>query len=266
MNAFLSSILAAGCALSMVACVTVNGPGQSGSEGGEDLAFPGKTPSGSAPDAGAAKPPPSSGGGGNSGGGTSGSGSGGGATGADSGVTTCPAKVTTADIGEVNPPRDGTQGSCTNAELARVTGKFSDILAAVSPSCASCLFTESTDVTNTQFFVWADAAHVNVSLENFGACMGSPLSGGNAACGKAAEEIESCLEAACPRDATGATTCSTVTDQQCITAALAGACHTYDQNQTTACGGATALKSIFGRCFDQNGSPDPGIKLLCGTN
>jgi len=176
----------------------------------------------------------------------------------------CPVAITAMDIAEVNPPKDGTQGSCTDTELTKVTGMFSDILKAVSPTCASCLFTEANDMTNTQFFVWADTMHVNVSLENFGACMGSSLSGGSAACGKAAEEIESCLEAACPRDASGATTCTDITDADCITAAVAGDCKQYDDKQTTACGGATALKAVFAKCFDSMGSPDPGIKLLCG--
>jgi hypothetical protein len=179
-------------------------------------------------------------------------------------VGNCPVPVTTKDIAEVNPPKDNTQGSCTDTELGKITGKFSDILAAVSPTCASCLFTEANDMTNTQFFVWADTMHVNVSLENFGACMGSPLSGGSAKCGKAAEEIESCLEAACPRDSSGATTCTDITDQDCITQAIAGDCKQYDDKQTADCGGATALKAIFGKCFDAKGSPDPGIKLLCG--
>jgi len=182
----------------------------------------------------------------------------------EAGPGNCPVAITAMDIAEVNPPKDNTQGSCTDTELTKVTGMFSDILKAVSPTCASCLFTESTDMTNTQFFVWADAMHVNVSLENFGACMGSPLSGGSPACGKAAEEIESCLEAACPRDDMGATTCTDITDSDCITAAVAGDCKQYDDKQTTDCGGATALKAVFGKCFDAMGSPDPGIKLLCG--
>ncbi len=189
----------------------------------------------------------------------------GGVMGVDGSVSgSCPVAITAMDISEVNPPKANTQGSCTDAELGMVTGKFSDILNGVSPKCASCLFTESTDTTNTQFFVWADAMHVSISVENFGACLGSPLSGGNAACGKAAEELESCLEAACPRDAMGATTCTDITDADCIMAATAGDCKKYDDKQTSDCGGATALKAAFGLCFDSKGSPDPGIKLLCG--
>ncbi len=176
----------------------------------------------------------------------------------------CPAPITAMDIIEVHPPKDNTQGSCTNPELLKVTGKYSDILAAVSSTCAACLFSEANDMANSQFFVWADTMHVNVSLENFGACMGSSLSGGNAACGKAAEEVESCLEAACPRDGGGNTTCTNVTDSECVMAAVAGDCKIYDDKQTANCGGAVALKAIFGKCFDSKGSPDPGIKLLCG--
>ena len=167
------------------------------------------------------------------------------------------------DIIEVNPPKDGTQGSCTDAELKKVTGKFSDILAAVSATCAGCLFSESNDMTNSQFFVWSDNTHTT-AISNIGACFGSSYSGGNAKCGKAAEEVESCLEAACPSDAMGNTTCTDITNQECVTAALAGDCKTYDDKQTADCGGATALKAVFAKCFDSKGSPDPGIKLLCG--
>jgi hypothetical protein len=119
-------------------------------------------------------------------------------------------------------------------------------------------------MTNTQFFVWSDTMHVNVSLENHGACMGSPLSGGNAACGKAAEELESCLETACPVDPQGNTLCCTITLQQCIDASLQHDCKAYDDARTTACGGATNIAAIKSKCFDGAGAMDPGIKLLCG--
>jgi len=189
----------------------------------------------------------------------------GGLPGDDGGGSNCPAAVTSMDIAEVNPPKDNTQGSCTDAELAKITGKFADIVAGISATCAGCLFTEANDMTNTQFFVWADTMHVNVSLQNIGACMGSPYSGGTAACGKAAEEVESCLETACPQDpSTGDTLCTDITATDCVTAALAGDCKQYDDKQTTDCGGATALKAIEQKCFDSKGSIDPGIKLLCG--
>lgn len=175
----------------------------------------------------------------------------------------CPVKITTMDIIEVNPPKAGTQGSCTDTELGKVTGKFADILAAVSATCAACLFTESTDMTNSQFFIWSDNTHTS-AVENIGACFGSDYSGGSAKCGKAAEEVESCLQAACPTDAMGVTMCTDITDQECVTQALAGDCKTYNDKQTTDCGGATALKAIFGKCFDSKGSPNPGIKLVCG--
>ncbi len=189
-----------------------------------------------------------------------------GGNGTDSGPTVgnCPVAITAMDIAEVNPPKDNTTGSCTDTELTKITGKFADIFAAVSSTCAGCLFSEAADMTNSQFFIWSDTMHANVSLENFGACMGSTLSGGNAKCGKSAEELESCLESACPRDPTsGATTCTDITDQECVTAAIAGDCKQYNDKQTTDCGGATTLKAVFGKCFDSKGSPDPGIKLLC---
>ena len=208
------------------------------------------------------------------GGGKEGGGGGGDSSvpGDDGGGGNCPVKVTTMDIAEVNPPKDNTQGSCTDTELGKITGKFSDILAAVSPTCASCLFTEANDMTNTQFFVWADTMHVNVSLENFGACMGSPLSGGNADCGKAGEELFSCLQAACPLTASGAPACCQFPLQETIAAALRGDCKPYDQKQTAACGGAAQLASIKARCFDTMPGYDPALvpgvgpalKLLCG--
>jgi len=181
----------------------------------------------------------------------------------------CQFYVTMQDIAEVNPPKANTQGSCTDAELAMLKGKFADILAAVSPTCASCLFTEANDTKNTQFYVWSDTMHVNVSLANFGACMGSPLSGGNANCGKAGEELESCLGAACPRDPQGNLVCCGFTLPECIDDALKNSCQPYDQKQTTACGGTTSLAAIKNKCFDDIGPPwflgiDPGIKLLCG--
>jgi len=176
----------------------------------------------------------------------------------------CPVPVTTMDVIEVHPPRDNTHGSCTDVELTKVTGRYSDILAAVSPTCGACLFTEANDMTNSQFFVWADATHITVSFQNFGACTGSSLSGGNAACGKAAEELNSCLDTACPRTPTGSTACTDITEEDCITTAVAGDCKAYDDSQTINCGGPSALKAMIGKCFDSTGSPTPGIKLLCG--
>ncbi len=183
----------------------------------------------------------------------------------DANVTggSCPVPVTKLDIVDVNPPKPNTQGSCTDAEVARVTGTFSGILAAVSASCASCLFSESNDMTNSQFFIWTDNTHTS-AIENFGACFGSDYAGGNAACGKAAEEDKSCLQAACPTDATGATMCTDITDAVCIAAAQAGECKTYNDAQTSACGGAAAFQAILGKCLDSKGGPNPGIKLLCG--
>jgi len=179
--------------------------------------------------------------------------------------TGCPRAVTAMDIAEVNPPKGNTQGSCTDSEIALV-GKVSsgDLLAKISPSCASCIFTESDDMTNTQFFVWADAMHEMVSLVNYGACPGTSQSGGSPVCGRAVEELETCIDAACPRDANGASTCTDLSDQDCVTAAIAGDCKQYDDKQLTGCGGATALKGIFDRCFDSQGNQTPGITLLCG--
>jgi len=178
-----------------------------------------------------------------------------------------PFGVTTMDIADVNPPKDNTQGACTDAELAMLKGKFADILASVSTACASCLFTEANDTKNTQFFVWADTMHVNVSLQNHGACMASPLSGGNIDCGKAGEELFSCLETACPLPTD---CCLSKTD--CIDGALQGDCKQFDQKQTASCGGSAKLKSIRDTCFAPESGVDPrfdaditpGIKLLCG--
>jgi len=112
--------------------------------------------------------------------------------------------------------------------------------------------------------VWADAQHVNVSLMNYGACMGSQLSGGNAACGKASEERRSCLDTACPRDATGSPLFGCISLQQCIAAALEFDCKPYDQEQVAACGGRLNVEVIASRCFDNTGSIVRGIKFLCG--
>lgn len=257
MQSLASSLVAAGFALMFTACVTVNGPGAGDGGASADLdttddgVGPATGAATSAPDAGAGKGPSGNGGGTGSGGGV------------DSGLSTCPVAVRSSDIVQVHPPKDGTQGACTDAELATVTGTFASILAAVSPTCAGCLFTESTDVTNSQFFIWADSQHVGATA-NFGACFGSPYAGGSAECGKVAEELESCLDTACPRSETGSTLCSDATDQQCVSTALTGACRSYNAAQSSACGGATTLQTLFRNCFDSNGGIGPSLRLLCG--
>ena len=95
--------------------------------------------------------------------------------------------------------------------------------------------------------------------------MGSPLSGGNAECGKAGEETQSCLESACPVDpSTGQSICTCITHDDCLRAALDNDCKPYNEKQTDACGGATSLAAIKAKCFDTKGDIGPGIKLLCG--
>ncbi len=175
----------------------------------------------------------------------------------------CPLQVNLDAVRKVHPPKPNTRGSCTNAELALVGGPFADVLAGVSATCAGCLFSEAADTTNSQFFIWTDGTHT-AAVVNAGACFGSPYSGGNADCGLGAEEQQSCLDAACPRDTIGNTTCPGLTNDECVAGALAGDCERYRDQKITNCGGLSALAGVQSMCFDSGGSPARGVMLLCG--
>lgn len=131
-------------------------------------------------------------------------------------ASTCPVSIADLKTPTWKPPKSGTMGACSEAELeiiqqtsADTNKSFTDLYDAMtSDTCRACVFSVETDA-NWQPIVWSPTKESGAAFLNFGACFAT-ASGGSAACGKALQDDEFCLTSACPDICTDQTACLNV--------------------------------------------------------
>lgn len=168
----------------------------------------------------------------------------------------CPVSIATLKTPTWKAPKTGTTGACTQAELdtleqtsANADKTFTDLYDAVtSDACRACVFSTETDDT-WQPIVWSPTRESGAAFLNFGACF-DVASGGSPACGKAVQDDEFCLNAACP---------DICTDQKtCLNQASLDACSAQGTAVQSGCGSSQA--AIFKTCD----TFIDGLRVVCG--
>jgi hypothetical protein len=178
----------------------------------------------------------------------------------------CPIGVADSDILPWKVPV-ASPGACTAADMSALRSKvmdanatFDDVYNAVSSTCASCVFSDQASA-NYQPIVWSPDMAAGTAFVNFGACY-AVAPGGSAACGKAFQDEQSCLETACPRpDCDG-----TDMGQTCQSSAAMGACMKYASEVLTGCGSNTAtLDKACGSGASITDSFMTIVDVVCGS-
>lgn len=131
-------------------------------------------------------------------------------------ASTCPVSVADLKTPVWKAPKGNTVGACSQAELdiiEQTSGdankSFTDLYNAMtSDTCRACVFSVETDA-NWQPIVWSPTKESGAAFLNFGACFAT-AAGGSTACGKALQDDEFCLQAACPDICTDQAACLNV--------------------------------------------------------
>jgi hypothetical protein len=175
------------------------------------------------------------------------------------GAPSCPGPVNANDIIPWKPPTTA-PGACTQMDvdavkplLASAATSFTDIYNALGNSCRQCMFSEMTSA-NWQPIVWSPDMAAGTAIVNYGACFAA-ASGGSAACGKATEDDQQCLDLAC-----SAPGCNIAAPPDCTGTAQMGACLMYENTMTGACG--ANLMMLGAQCNTVLGM----MNVLCGTS
>jgi hypothetical protein len=172
--------------------------------------------------------------------------------------SSCPGPVDKSQIFPWKAPAPNTQGSCSESDLSALNTQLNDPNATFqtvydsikgSPSCQSCVFSSQGDA-NWQPIVWSPDQASGNAFVNYGACFALGPGGSNA-CGKAVEDNELCVDAACPYDV--------CTDYQgCAQQAEQSECAVYDKETISGCG--SSINQISNACNDFVNE----LRIVCG--
>ena len=152
----------------------------------------------------------------------------------------CPDAVDTSQIPQwkapvASPAACGQSDLSTlKAEIANANATFNDVYNALgSDACKRCVFSDQASA-NWQLFVWVPDMKTGMgdAFVNYGACFAT-AAGGSAACGKAEQDDQSCLQMACPSPSCDGTD----RGQSCISSSQMGACKQFSDSMMGSCGG-----------------------------